>query len=96
MNENEIVRILLRERIRLSATIWSVVRDTHATEDLFQELLIRAMDERARFSGNDELVAWAKISARHRAIDYARVRDGRTRILEENVLELLAKQGVAP
>lgn len=96
MNENEIVRILLSQRIRLSAAIWSVVRDTHTTEDLFQELLIRAMDERTRFSGKDELVAWAKISARHRAIDYARVHNGRTRILQENVLELLAKQLESP
>lgn len=96
MNENDIVRILLNQRIRLSSTMWSVVRDTHAVEDLFQELLIRAMDERARFSGKDELVAWARISARHRAIDYARVRSGRTRILEENVLELLARQLESP
>ena len=92
MNENEIVRILLSQRIRLSATMWAVVRDTHATEDLFQELVIRAMDERARFTSAEELVGWARISARHRAIDYVRIRSGRSRILEENVLELLAKQ----
>lgn len=92
MNENDIVRILLNERIRLTATMWSVVRDTHTVEDLFQELLIRAMDERERFSGDDQVVAWAKISARHRAIDYVRVKDGRSRILQENVLELLASQ----
>ncbi|MEM6777180.1 MAG: sigma-70 family RNA polymerase sigma factor [Planctomycetota bacterium] len=92
MNENEIVRILLSQRIRLSATIWAVVRDTHATEDLFQELVIRAMDERSRFACAEELAGWAKLAARHRAIDYVRVRDGRSRILEAKVLELLAKQ----
>ncbi len=39
MNENTIVTILLKQRIRLSAVMWTIVRDTHAAEDLFQELL---------------------------------------------------------
>lgn len=92
MNENTIVTILLKQRIRLSAVMWTIVRDTHAAEDLFQELLVKAMSERDRFSDEDQLVAWATIAAKHRAIDYVRIRDGRTRILQENVLELLSRQ----
>lgn len=92
MIENEIVSIILKERIRLSAAMWTIVRDTHAVEDLLQELVLRAMDQRARFTDGEQVVAWVRLAARHRAIDYVRVRDGRARILEENVLELLARQ----
>ncbi|MEM7010888.1 MAG: sigma-70 family RNA polymerase sigma factor [Verrucomicrobiota bacterium] len=91
MTENEIVRTLLTERIRLSAAIWTVVRDTHAAEDIMQELVVKALEERERFSDDQQLLAWARTVARHRAIDHVRIREGRARILSERVLDLLGE-----
>lgn len=43
MNENDIVRAILHARIRLSAIIWSIVRDTHTAEDILQEVVLKAL-----------------------------------------------------
>ena len=47
MTENDIVTILLRERVRLSAYAWSIVRDTHVVEDLIQEVIVKALANKA-------------------------------------------------
>lgn len=92
MNENEIVRIILAERIRLSAMMWAIVRDTHAVEDILQEVVLRALDERERFREEDHVVAWARTDARHRAIDYVRIREGRSRVLNNRVIDFLEEE----
>ena len=91
MTETEIVRTLLAERIRLSAAVWTVVRDTHAAEDIVQELVVKALEERQQFGEEEQLLAWARTVSRHRAIDYVRVREGRARILGEHALDLLSE-----
>jgi len=42
MDQDQLVRLLLRERARLTAYIWSIVHEPHLTEDVFQEVCLEA------------------------------------------------------
>ena len=50
LDENNIVKILLRERVKLSAGIWAVVRETHATEEIFQDVIVKALSNREKIN----------------------------------------------
>ena len=89
MTENDIVTILLRERVRLSAYAWSIVRDTHVVEDLIQEVIVKALANRAKIKNEGHLLAWSRTTLRNQAIDYLRKHRGRVVTLEDDTLELL-------
>ena len=59
MTENEIVTLLLQERMRLSAYAWSNVRDTHVVEDVIQEVIVKALTNKAKIKNEGHLQAWA-------------------------------------
>lgn len=82
-----IVQILLRERLRVAALAATVTRDVHAADDIFQQVVLAALESRAQFRDLDHVLAWALRAARHRAVDFARSR--RLHSLPDNVLDLL-------
>ena len=57
IEDNIILKALLRERVRLSAGIWAVVRETHATEEIYQDVIVKALANRSKI--NDEKHLWA-------------------------------------
>ncbi|MGE4550358.1 MAG: sigma-70 family RNA polymerase sigma factor [Opitutales bacterium] len=89
MTENDIVTILLRERMRLSAYAWSIVRDTHVVEDLIQEVIVKALANRNKIKDEGHLRAWARTTTRNQAIDFLRKHRGRVVTLEDETLEML-------
>jgi len=89
MTEELLVKTLLDARPRLVAGAFAVVRDAHAAEDVFQEVLLRALRMRESFSDEGGLLAWARVSARNLGIDQVR-RAGRLgEILGELALDAL-------
>jgi RNA polymerase sigma factor (sigma-70 family) len=89
MTEELLVKSLLDARPRLVAGAFAVVRDAHAAEDVFQEVLLRALRMRESFSDEGGLLAWARVSARNLGIDQVR-RAGRLgEILSELALDAL-------
>ena len=89
MTEELLVKTLLDARPRLVAGVFAVVRDAHLAEDVFQEVLLRALRMRESFSDAGGLQAWARVSARNLGIDQAR-RAGRLgEILSELALDAL-------
>ncbi|MCX6854759.1 MAG: sigma-70 family RNA polymerase sigma factor [Verrucomicrobia bacterium] len=89
MTEELLVKTLLDARPRLVAGALAVVRDVHSAEDVFQEVLLRALRMRESFSDEGGLLAWARVTARNLGIDQVR-RSGRLgEILSELALDAM-------
>lgn len=87
MNENEIIRILLQARLRLQVSIWAVVRDGHTVDDIFQEVMIRALERRDDYGDESHLLAWVNITARNLAIDGVRRKQRDDVLLDPRALD---------
>jgi RNA polymerase sigma-70 factor (ECF subfamily) len=72
LEADTVVQVLLRERLRIVAAATMIVRDVHAADDLFQQVVMSALDHRTQIRDFDHLLAWALRTTRHRAIDCAR------------------------
>ena len=89
MTEELLVKILLGARPRLVAGAFAVVRNVHSAEDVFQEVLLRALRMRESFSDEGGVLAWARVATRNFGIDLVR-RAGRfDEILSELALDEL-------
>ena len=43
LSEHEVLQTLMQARVRISAAAWLMVHDTHAAEDIFQNVAVKAM-----------------------------------------------------
>lgn len=82
-----VVQTLLQERPRVIAAAAMVVRDVHAADDIFQQVVLTALEHRGEIRDPDHLLAWALRAARHRAIDLGRKKQ--LRPLSSDALDLL-------
>lgn len=82
-----IVQVLLKERRRVTAYAAAVVRSVHAADDIFQQVVLTALEDRAQFRDAGHLLAWSLRTARHRAVDV--VRGQKLRPLPNDILDLL-------
>ncbi|WP_146399420.1 sigma-70 family RNA polymerase sigma factor [Planctomycetes bacterium CA13] len=89
MNPQKITETLLQQRLSLTSYVYSVCRNYHLAEDVFQEMCVKAVSERERFTSKDHLVNWFRVSSRNRAIDIIRTREGRYVGLSTETLDLL-------
>jgi RNA polymerase sigma-70 factor (ECF subfamily) len=86
LEPDTVVQVLLRERLRLTALATAVVRDVHSADDLFQQVVLSALEHRNQIKDPDHLLAWALRAIRHRAVDLARRKQ--LRPLSTEVLDL--------
>jgi RNA polymerase sigma-70 factor (ECF subfamily) len=89
LTQEEIIRILLTARTRILATAWLVVRDANASEDIFQNLTVKAISDGTRFERDAALISWAFVTARHEALNWVRDRRNRATVLGADALDLL-------
>ena len=89
-----IVQVLLRERLRITALAAAIVRDAHTADDIFQQVVLSALEAKSQFREVDHILAWALRAARHRALDLARGRH--LRQLPDQVLDLLESRMTNP
>jgi RNA polymerase sigma-70 factor (ECF subfamily) len=94
LETDTIVQVLLRERLRVTALAASVIRDVHAADDIFQQVVLAALEARTQFRNPEHLLAWSLRTARHRAVDLARSRQ--LRPLPDEVLDLLEARSAEP
>jgi RNA polymerase sigma-70 factor (ECF subfamily) len=87
LEPDAIVQVLLRERLRVTALAAAVIRDVHTADDIFQQVVLAALEARAHFRDTDHVLAWSFRAARHRALDLARSRQLRS--LPDEVLDQL-------
>lgn len=72
VTSEQILRLTLRERIRLVAYISTIVHDRHLAEDLFQDLSVEALGKAESINDEEHLQKWLRTGARFRAIDALR------------------------
>lgn len=89
-----IVQVLLRERLRMTALAASVVRDVHAADDIFQQVVLAALEHASKFTDATHVLAWSFRAVRHRAVDLARSQQ--IRPLPDEVLDLLEARAEDP
>jgi RNA polymerase sigma factor (sigma-70 family) len=90
LEKDQIVQTLLHERIRISGSVMPIVRDANTVDDLYQQVVLKALQTCDHFTEPQHLLAWALRSIRHRAIDL--LRSHRVQCLDEAVLDLLEQQ----
>jgi RNA polymerase sigma-70 factor (ECF subfamily) len=64
LSETDLVQHLLKERARLLAYIWSIVRDGHLAEDVFQEVSVLAVRKRGEIEHSAAFPTWLRKAAR--------------------------------
>ncbi len=79
----------MQARTRLSAAAWLVVQDTHAAEDIFQNVTLKAMTREVHFESEAALLSWAFITARREGIDWLRRVQRELVGLDAEILELM-------
>lgn len=72
LSEHEVLQTLMQARVRISAAAWLTVHDTHAAEDIFQNVAVKALTRDLSFDGRSALLSWAFITARREGIDWLR------------------------
>ena len=90
LEADSVVALLLRHRLRLVASAVGIVRNPHDADDVFQQVVLSALESRSDLRDSDHLLAWAGRAVRHRAIDTARRKSLRN--LSDQVLDQLAAE----
>lgn len=71
----------------MNAAVWMVVRDVHLAEDVFQEVMVKAVARLEAFETEAHLLAWSRVTARHLALNLLRKRNKGWVVLDEEMLE---------
>lgn len=90
LEADSVVACLLRHRLRLVASAAGIVRNPHDADDVFQQVVLSALEVRENLNDSEHLLAWASRAVRHRAIDQARRKSLGS--LSERTLDLLAAE----
>ena len=94
LNESDIIRLVLRERVEILSYIDSFLSDAHLAEDCFQDVCAAAVSRAAAFDDDTHVIRWALRVARNKAIDFARTRNRQPIVLDDEVLDLLEEQWI--
>jgi RNA polymerase sigma-70 factor, ECF subfamily len=95
--QDELIRLLFAHRARLHTAVWLVVRDVHLAEDVFQEVMVKALARKEAFDHEGHLLAWSRVTARHLALNLLRQRHRDWVVLDEETLGLMeAEWPLAP
>lgn len=92
LDEPTIVRILLRDRIRILSYLDSILGDAQLAEDCFQDVCASAVAKNERFEDETHVLRWALRVGRNKSVDLARRRTRQPMVLDEEVLEALQVQ----
>lgn len=91
MEKADVVNVLESRRLQLTAWLMAMLRDRHTCEDLVQEMVVKAIDQPDHFKDANHVVAWARTTLRHRAINYIQRYRDRMVALDEGALDALCE-----
>jgi RNA polymerase sigma-70 factor (ECF subfamily) len=92
LSEHDVLQTLMKWRTRVSAAAWVVVQDAHATEDILQNVALKAMTREVSFETESALMSWAFITARREGIDWLRRHQREATCLDAEILGLLERE----
>jgi RNA polymerase sigma-70 factor, ECF subfamily len=93
IDQESLMILLLRERVKLLAYIRAIVRDEHLAEDVYQDVAVLALRKCDEIRDQNHFLAWMRLTSRHRAL---KVLQGRRHqvLLDESLLDCLDEQWV--
>jgi len=92
LTEPVILQTLMQWRTRIAAATWIVVRDTHAAEDIFQNVAVKAIIRDVQFDSEAALISWAFITARREGIDWLRRHARESLVLNDELMTLMEQE----
>ncbi len=90
--QDDIIRTLLAARARLSAGFIVVLRDSHLAEDVFQEVMVKALAPSAVFASEAQLLSWARAVGRNSSLNQLRKHERVQVGLPESLLDTLERE----
>ncbi len=90
--QNDIVRTLLGARARLSAGFYLVLRDVHLVEDVFQEVMVKALAQTDLFTNEAQLLSWARAVGRNAGLNLVRKLSRVSVGLPDELLDLMEQE----
>ncbi|MBI1367022.1 MAG: sigma-70 family RNA polymerase sigma factor [Planctomycetes bacterium] len=87
IEQDIVVRALVRERVSLLAYIDSIVRDDHMAEDVFQDVCALAVAKREEIENEVHLMRWLRKTARFRASHAMRQRFAQPMLFDGALLD---------
>jgi RNA polymerase sigma-70 factor (ECF subfamily) len=93
IDQESLMILLLRERVKLLAYIRAIVRDEHLAEDVYQDVAVLALRKREEIEDPRHFLAWMRLTSRHRALKLLEQRR-RHVLLDESLLDRLDEQWV--
>ncbi|MBQ12375.1 MAG: RNA polymerase subunit sigma-24 [Planctomyces sp.] len=89
MDRSEILRVLMPERTKQIALAWSILRQSHLSEDAYQDMLARVFENEGIFEGPQHLRDWSWKVLRNRCYELIRQRKYQVTLLDESILDLV-------
>lgn len=86
--QSEFLEEFLKQRRMLFSYVYSIVRDHHVAEDIFQSTLLIAFEKRADFKKGTRFGAWVRTIARYEILKL-KEKNRRTVLLDEDALEAI-------
>ena len=84
-----LAQVLLREREKLYAYSWAIVRDDELAEEILQEVALIALQKRDSIHDERHLAGWLRLAIRKRAYALARKRRARPLPMDNVLLDLM-------
>ncbi len=73
IEHDSIVRVLMRDRPRLLANVWAIVRDHHAAKTSFKEDSVLAVHKSSEIDDEEHFGRWLRTALRYKAMILLRV-----------------------
>ena len=89
LDRDTATRLLFRERAKIHAYLWAIVRDAHLTEDLFQELAVLVLNRCSEINSEAHFNKWVRAAARFKALKTLRTTKHSIITLDDEILDLL-------
>jgi RNA polymerase sigma factor (sigma-70 family) len=89
MERNSLVRVLVRERVKMLAYIQSLVRSPELSEDLFQDMCALAVEKSSTIENEAHFMNWLRTTARYLSLSAMQKRELRNQSLNDGLLDLL-------
>ena len=92
LKEDQIVKFMFENRIRLISFIRSIVCDFHVSEDLYQKTCILALQSCETFVDSSHLQKWIWIVCRNESLKYLREQKKSPILFDEQILEMIQSE----
>jgi RNA polymerase sigma-70 factor (ECF subfamily) len=89
MDRTEILIVLMPERTKQIALAWSILRQSHLSEDAYQDMLAKVFENKDIFEGPQHLRGWSWRVLRNRCFELIRQQKYQVALLDDSILDLV-------